>query len=482
MIPASRDFWAADRLSEARWALLGFAAAIALGSTAAFNDGTALALAVLIALISAIAIQPTTSIVFLLTISVFLESVKLGGITISRVVAPFALTIVVIEAFRGGAKIRANSTLLWVVVYSVWVLASGLWSASLGGTGSFVASLAIGLIYMLAIAAFVHSPRELRRFLFIAAAAAFVIGFVSIAAFLHLFTVTSAVLQAGRAQGGNGDPNYFASLQLIVLPFAMVLVPEGRKLWHRCLLCFAALVIIGSVLASTSRGGILGLITVSLLIALLPSRSLFESRRQKALVMAALAIGTALCFALPTLRNGVTSRVSTIFQTNEVSGSSAGSGRTDVWRAAERGLSHHPVLGLGAGNFERVSDDLMLDTPGVDLTTYELRPSGTPVHNTFLGTATELGIPGLALLLGLLISAAVSLRRIAVGARRSGLSLVQRAANAALVSLGGWAVTAFFLETETSRPIWVLIGLSLALPKLVSGERFESRSAGREPS
>src|SRR5204863_7098492 len=144
----------------------------------------------------------------------------------------------------------------------------------------------------------------------------------------------------------------------------------------------------------------LGLITVSVLIALLPSRSLFESRRQKAFVMAALAIGTALCFALPTLRHGVTSRVSTIFQTNEINGSSAGSGRTDVWRAAERGLSHHPVLGLGAGSFERVADDLMLDTPGVDLTTYELRPNGTPVHNTFLGTATELGLPGLALLLG----------------------------------------------------------------------------------
>ena len=30
-----------------------------------------------------------------------------------------------------------------------------------------------------------------------------------------------------------------------------------------------------------------------------------------------------------------------------------------------------------------------------------------------------------------------------------------------------WAVTAFFLSTETARMFWVIVGLSLALPRLL---------------
>jgi hypothetical protein len=40
-------------------------------------------------------------------------------------------------------------------------------------------------------------------------------------------------------------------------------------------------------------------------------------------------------------------------------------------------------------------------------------------------------------------------------------------ANALVVGLVAWAISAAFIETETARPFWILLGISLALPKVL---------------
>jgi O-antigen ligase len=89
------------------------------------------------------------------------------------------------------------------------------------------------------------------------------------------------------------------------------------------------------------------------------------------------------------------------------------------------------------------------------------------VHNAYLGSLAELGIPGLVLFTGLLGSTLLALRRTAARARRVGDLSLGRIANALVLSLIGWSVTSFFLSSETARPYWVAIGLALALPKLL---------------
>jgi O-antigen ligase len=110
----------------------------------------------------------------------------------------------------------------------------------------------------------------------------------------------------------------------------------------------------------------------------------------------------------------------------------------------------------------------MRRTPGVDLRHHKLR--GEQAHNTFLGTAAELGLPGLVLFVGLLLSTGRALRRAAVRARRAGAYFLARIANALLVSLAGWSVGAVFLTAETFRLFWIAVGLSLAVPKLIPAE------------
>jgi O-antigen ligase len=93
------------------------------------------------------------------------------------------------------------------------------------------------------------------------------------------------------------------------------------------------------------------------------------------------------------------------------------------------------------------------------------------VHNTFLGALAELGIPGFIRFVGMLVSTGRHLRKMSRRANRQGAVFLRRFSNALLIGLVCWAVAANFLSAETSRPIWILIGFALALPKLLDAAR-----------
>src|SRR5439155_12663778 len=153
-----------------------------------------------------------------------------------------------------------------------------------------------------------------------------------------------------------------------------------------------------------------------------------------------------------------------------------GSGRLILWQGALTGFEEHPLTGLGYGGYMPISNDLVYRTPGVSLADYDLHPNGQPAHNAYLGTAAELGVPGLFLFVGLLVSTGRALRRAARRARDAEALFVMRVANALTISLAGWAISSIFLSSETSRPLWIIIGIALALPRLLA--RDEAGDAG----
>jgi O-antigen ligase len=89
------------------------------------------------------------------------------------------------------------------------------------------------------------------------------------------------------------------------------------------------------------------------------------------------------------------------------------------------------------------------------------------VHNSFLEAWAELGIFGLVLYVGMLASTVLALLRTAARAGRIGADFVRRVAYALALGLTTWFITSFFLSTETSRGLWIVMGLALALPKLL---------------
>ena len=64
--------------------------------------------------------------------------------------------------------------------------------------------------------------------------------------------------------------------------------------------------------------------------------------------------------------------------------------------------------------------------------------------------------------------------RTAAKARRAGEMFVNQVASALLLGIIAWCVGAFFISAETSRPIWIAIGICLALPKLIPAQSDDS--------
>jgi O-antigen ligase len=446
------------------WSAIAVCGAVALGSAAAFDVRIAVALAVAAVLGIAMALRPAVT-VGLLVVTVFGETLQLGGVTISRLVAPIALLVVFMALTRAETSLFPGRPLFWAAAYASWALASGLWTESTDGTVFSLASLAIALIYMLAVATLLNSALELRRVLYVLAFGAFVSGLVAIVGYL-------AGTEA-RTAAGKGDPNFFAALQIVALPPLLVCAAEARSRWLRAFLYATVAVIVVSVFTSLSRGGLLALGVVLLLALLFPARSFFRSHGQKAVLVLVLAAGVAV--ALQSTGGALTARLGEVEE-------KGGSGRFNHWRGAWTLIEDDPMLGVGFGSYVGLSNDLLLRTPGTDLLHYKLRPNGSEVHNTYLSTTAELGIPGLVLLLGLMISTARTFRRVAQDAADVS-PFVARLANALLLSLIGWAVVAVFLSTETARPFWILVGLSLALPKIVRDEaRRRALATGALPA
>jgi O-antigen ligase len=448
------------------------AVGVALGAATAADLRLAIALTAAV-LVGVVLILKPSLVLPMLVVGVFVEVVSFGGLGLVTLIAPVALLILLAAASRPGTQIRAAAPLIWAFAYATWAVASGLWSVSLDGTAYLLASLAISLVYMLCFAALLDGEHELQRVLYAFTFAALAIGAFAIGAFaLGL----SGTLEEGRSTGGTGDPNFFAAYQVVALPLAVVLASRVQKRWERVFVYCAILAVIGSVLTSVSRGGVLTLIALTLLLLLVPARTFFRSQRHKAIF----ATGAVIAATVSLAASGgeILPRLESVFRSDAATtAESRGSGRLELWAAAWHSAHERPFQGLGFGAFGDVSNELIADTPGVNLQHFELRRRGLEVHNSYLGSLAELGVVGLTLFVGLLLSTALTLRRTARRARAAGRYFVMRVANALLLSLFAWSIASFFLSSETSRPLWIVVGLSLALPKLVPDGRRGSRAA-----
>jgi O-antigen ligase len=446
-------------LTRVVWPGVAVAFGLAVGAAATFDWATAVVLAAALALAPLVVLFPPLLLPVLVA-TVFAQVVSVSGITVSRIIAPLALFVVFVALSRGGYALRTSAPLGWVCAYSLWALASGLWTVHLGDTVTAISSVAIALTYMLAFAILLRSHRDLDRVLYMLALVALAVGVIGV--------LTS---QAGRAEGASGNPNFFAMVELFALPLVLAMAAEVRRRLVRLGLYAVVFVIIFSVFASLSRGGFLTLVSVAVAALILPARTFFQSRAHKAFVLALIAAGTFIAFRAES--GSLAPRVASIFAKDQT-----GAGRTNVWRGAWTSIQERPILGLGYGSFISEANELMLRTPGVDLTNQTLRRRGLYAHSAYIETAAEIGIPGLILFLGMLISTGRAFWRTAVRAQAAGAPYVMRIANASLISLVGWSIASLFASSETARPLWILIGMSLALPGLI--ERDNARPVGGE--
>ncbi len=454
------------------WGAAGLVSAATLGAGTALDNRAGILLALVFAVGVGIAIRPKL-IAPILAASMFVEETKLGGISISRLLAPLALCVLFAVALRRTVRIGSAAPVAWAVAYSVWAFASFAWTIDAADTRFKLASLAIALAYLLAIAGLIESTADLRVLLAMLVAAATATAVFALVT--YAFGISSQ-LQGGRPNGGAGDPNFFALYHVVAVPATLALAVSTRRRWMRLILLAAVVIIIASIFVSESRGGLLALAAVAAVLVVLPSRLLFQTRRQKTILLLGLVAAAMVAFVAtgaPLL-----GRVESVETTDPT-----GSGRVDLWKAGWTSIQDRPILGLGYGSFSAAVPQLLRDTPGIDFRHIELRPdTASGAHSVYVGTLAELGIPGLALFLAMLLTTVGHLIRTERRARAAGATFVARVATAVSLGLIGWTVAAAFLSTETSRSLWMLLAIALALPKLLARERPSAEEGVRRAS
>jgi O-antigen ligase len=467
--PSTSVFTTRPRLALLAW--IGAAGFVALLEAAASTISWKIGLAAVIALFfSMVLIARPALLLPLAGITVVLEAVTLSGMPVTRLLAPGAAMVVIAEFLRGGGRVRPSPPLVWVTLYISWAILSGVWSDGPDGTRFLLQSLAIALIYMFAFATLLNSERDLKVFLYPVVSVAALIAGLSVVAFGSptMEIPYLDLLQGGRAQGAVGDPDFFAGMCLVFTPLGIVLASEAQRKGVRVLMVGATVTLLAGTFLSLSRGAFLATMVLGILFLASRPERLFRARREKAAALFLVALGLIGFFSRPFLREQVVSRAESIYapKTQE---EASGAGRTELWKGALRTARENPILGVGYGSFPIISQELILHTPGVNPLVFQKRKQGDNfvAHNTYLGTAAELGFTGLFLYLALVISTGLTLRKLSKRAMQAGAPFVGRVAHALLLGLTAWALCTFFLNGETARTFWIIIGITLALPKLI---------------
>lgn len=180
------------------------------------------------------------------------------------------------------------------------------------------------------------------------------------------------------------NPNVMAGALVILLPTPLAALLFGWQQLSkltRGLAGVTALFMSGILILTQSRGGLMALAAVLLVMALL-------RWRRGWLLLLASAIPGAI--ALQLLGAGV---VLNALTTNNSFGGIEN--RLEIWSRAWYMIQEFPFTGIGMGSFQEVTDMLY---------PLFLSPSGIPhAHNLFLQVAVDLGIPGLIAWLAILM-------------------------------------------------------------------------------
>ena len=333
--------------------------------------------------------------------------------------------------------------LTWLTLFFVHVTVGALLAANRGEamanwSGSYVK------IYLMTLACawLLRTPREFSRAVRVISLAAALVAVVALynkSAGIGLVEGTRVTI--GRELGSVlGDPNDLSLVLLFGAGFSLSLLLAGPagKGWHGIGgLCFV--LVSAAIIATQSRGGLLGLCAVSALFA-------WHRVRSKALLITLGVVALMVLFVLA----GISGRASGGAAESGVDASAMG--RLYAWEAAWGMALDHPFRGVGLSNFYY---NYFFYSPHWDGLNHA-------VHSTWFGVLAETGFVGLSLFVVMLVSTlkgAWHARQAAQGADPS----IQQALEGVTASLCGFIISGSFLTQGFTWPVYIELSITVAL-------------------
>jgi putative inorganic carbon (hco3(-)) transporter len=260
---------------------------------------------------------------------------------------------------------------------------------------------------------------------------------------LHAKITGTATIEGSRAAlvGYLGDPNDLAMTLLMAAPLTLQGVMDERG-FRRFLWGLAAFLVVGGVLSTQSRGGLLGMAGSGYF--------LLKDR-----VKSQLVIGVIVAFGLllGVAAAGVSKRASGGTGGEHEGIDESAQGRLDAWGAGGRMVLARPLTGVG---FSRFADN------------YE-RYVRNPViwgkhetHNAYIKCAAETGLPGFIGYMALILRSLWVAWRVR-SKLRVGTYTTSRGLFTSLVAL---CISTFFLSACWSWFVYILVALIAALDRV----------------
>ena len=286
-----------------------------------------------------------------------------------------------------------------------------------------------------------------------------------VANFLAGDFVTSRRAEVQRIAGyaGSGiasNPNDLALMLNLLIPITGALLIMTRKPLLKIAAALTMFLSVATVVITFSRAGFIALITIVVFgfIALIRRR----------LPGAAIAILLVALVVPPMLPPGYLDRLNTITDIEKDRTGSA-QGRWEDFGAAVDVVIKNPITGVGLGQ-----DILALNE--------ERGATWRSVHNVYLQYAVDLGLPGAALFIGLLIASFRGATRVRVrAAHEPDLRDLVVLAGGVQIALVAFAVESFFHPVAYQFYFFCIGGLAVALQNTCRTELAMARLRSPEP-
>jgi O-antigen ligase len=366
----------------------------------------------------------------------------------------FALALLTDQKlFERFARLWQQPLTLAVLAFVLWVSASNLWAtyqgealrATIQFLGLFGSMLVIGSL-------------EMRYLALVWACLVFSFALSVPTGYILPVPEDSAgsVFGSDRFRPGGATPNTYACNMEIVLFVAYF----GLLRRHRGIANLLVLpIFLYGIFATASRTGLIALLATPLLALFVPRLGARLGWRVLNMYVLGAAAIAVIALAVPSVTDLTLERYATLSQ---IESEETWNGRWSSWQGALDVIASHPILGVGAGNF---AEGTLVYSEKVFRASVENGEIASVAHNIYLGVASELGLVGLVLFLGILFF----LFKTAVPiARRSDLG------TGILVGLIVFMIAGLTLPWGNHKMVYYLFGSVLALQLHYSSRRAPS--------
>ena len=364
-----------------------------------------------------------------------------GGIALA------ALIFGVKRTERGKLPLEGK-ILLVLLAHLILTIPTAFWRG--GSFDTVINKFSKGVIVALLISLVVTKMSGLRRLLFIQASA---VALVTIGSLIVHHTQDGRLM--GIQQGILENPNDLAINIAINFPLCMAFLFASKGGIRKLFWAFSLISLLVGVVATYSRSGMIAMVITAII-------CLWEfgikGRRFMllgvTLILGVLSVGGLV--ASPKYRDRILSLVQRPAPGSYQEGSMEAHGqgslqeRTLLLKESASLMLHHPIFGVGPGNFPAVTEEWRV------------------VHNTYTEFGAEGGIPALVLFLALLF---VSMRRINRVYKLPGYKSdpeIRIWTSALWAALAGYAAGAMFASTEYNLFPYFLVGYICALYKIAA--------------